>query len=52
MLETNRVRLLVRVDAAATRVVAICAAADRDRVACALAHARFALAGAGMTLAA
>jgi hypothetical protein len=48
----HRVRLLVRSDAGGTRVVAICAAADRDRVARALAGVRVALAGAGVTVAA
>ena len=47
-----RVRLLVRTDGGVTRVVAVCAAADRERVARALAGARFALAGAGIVVAA
>jgi hypothetical protein len=51
-LGTGRVQLLVRSDAAGTRVVAICAAADRERVARALAEVRVALAGAGITVAA
>ena len=51
-LGTGRVQLLVRSDAAGTRVVAICAAADRERVARALAAVRVALAGAGVTVAA
>lgn len=51
-LDTSRVRLVVRTDAGGTRVVAICAAADRERVARALAEVRVALAGAGVTVAA
>jgi hypothetical protein len=51
-LGATRVRLLVRTDAGVTRVIALCAAADREKVARALAHVRVALAGAGVTLAA
>jgi len=51
-LGTARVRLIVRTDAAGTRVVAICAAADRERVGRALAQVRVSLAAAGVTLAA
>ena len=51
-LGTARVRLLVRNDAGVTRVVALCAPADREHVARALAGVRVALAGAGVTLAA
>ncbi len=51
-LGSSRVRLLVRTDAGGTRIVALCASADRERVARALAQVRIALAGAGVTLAA
>lgn len=51
-LDAARVTLLVRTDGGVTRLVAICAAADRERIARALAHARFALAAAGVTVAA
>lgn len=51
-LGTGRVQLLVRSDAGGTRIVAVCAAADRERVGRALAAARFAVAGAGIMLAA
>ncbi|MEA2722054.1 MAG: hypothetical protein QOJ39_3918, partial [Candidatus Eremiobacteraeota bacterium] len=44
----GRVHLLVRSDGACTRVVAVCAPLLRERVERALAHVRFALAGAGM----
>jgi hypothetical protein len=43
----GRVQLLVRSDGAATRIVALCAPALRERVERALAHARFALAAHG-----
>jgi hypothetical protein len=51
-LGSSRVRLLVRTDAGGTRIVALCASADRERVARALAQVRVALAAAGVTLAA
>lgn len=51
-LGSARVRLIVRTDAAGTRVVAICTAADRERVGRALAQVRVSLAAAGVTLAA
>ena len=44
----GRVQLLVRSDGARTRVVAVCAPNVRERVDRALAHARFALAAAGL----
>jgi hypothetical protein len=43
----GRVQLIVRHEAAGVRLVAVCAAADRERVARALAAARFALASSG-----
>lgn len=43
----GRVRLLVRTDAVATRIIAVCAPALREAVERALAHARFALAAGG-----
>lgn len=43
----GRVRLLVRSDARATRIVALCAAPMRSQVERALAHVRFRLAAAG-----
>jgi hypothetical protein len=46
----GRVRIYVRTDGATTRIVALCAPQLRERVDRALAQARFALAGAGVTL--
>lgn len=46
----GRVRVFVRTDGATTRIVALCAPQLRERVDRALAHARFALAGAGVAL--
>ncbi len=44
----GRVQVLVRSDGEATRIVALCAPALRERVEQALAHARFALAAQGV----
>jgi hypothetical protein len=48
----GRVRLLVQSDGRTTRIVALCSAALREPVGRALARARFALAGAGIAVAA
>ncbi len=48
--ENGRVQLVVRVDGGRTRVVALCAAADRADVTRALGAARFALANRGATV--
>jgi hypothetical protein len=45
--QDRRVRLVVRVDGARTRIVALCSPADRDAVAAALGAARYALARGG-----
>jgi hypothetical protein len=46
----GRVRLLVRADRGATRIIAVCSAPLREPVERALAHARFALAATGVPI--